>query len=284
MVVPVQAVPHSGPAASHPTRARIIVVGNEKGGSGKSTTTMHILTGLLLEGGRVAAIDLDAKQRTLTRYLENRKAFTEKNGLRLPMPEHVVVPESDRPLKSEAEADEAERLAAAIAGLSPLHDFIIIDCPGSDSHLSRLGHSYADLLITPVNDSFIDVDLLATVDPDTLKVVKPSRYAVMVWEQRKQRFSRDRQSVDWVVIRNRLSHLDARNKRNVGHVLQSLEKRIGFRFLHGLSERVIFRELFLSGLTLMDLDKTGSGINMAQAAARQEVRSLLLGLNLVTDD
>ncbi len=284
MVVPVQAVPQTGPAASPRSRARIIVVGNEKGGSGKSTTTMHIMTGLLLEGGRVAAIDLDAKQRTLTRYLENRKAFMERNGLRLPMPEYVVVPESDRPLKSEAEADEAERLAAAIAGLSPAHDFIIIDCPGSDSHLSRLGHSYADLLITPVNDSFIDVDLLATVDPDTLRVLKPSRYAVMVWEQRKQRFARDRQSVDWVVIRNRLSHLDARNKRNVGHVLKSLEKRIGFRFLPGLSERVIFRELFLSGLTLMDLDRTGGGINMAQAAARQEVRALLLGLNLVTDD
>lgn len=284
MVVPVQAVPQTGPAASPQSRARIIVVGNEKGGSGKSTTTMHIMTGLLLEGGRVAAIDLDAKQRTLTRYLENRKAFMERNGLRLPMPEHVVVPESDRPLKSEAEADEAERLAAAIAGLSPAHDFIIIDCPGSDSHLSRLGHSYADLLITPVNDSFIDVDLLATVDPDTLRVLKPSRYAVMVWEQRKQRFARDRQSVDWVVIRNRLSHLDARNKRNVGHVLKSLEKRIGFRFLPGLSERVIFRELFLSGLTLMDLDRAGGGINMAQAAARQEVRALLLGLNLVTDD
>ncbi|WP_298721410.1 division plane positioning ATPase MipZ [uncultured Ferrovibrio sp.] len=267
-----------------PTRARIIVVGNEKGGSGKSTTAMHILTGLLLEGGRVAAVDLDSKQRTLTRYLENRQAFITRNGLRLPMPEFVVVPESDLPLRTEADADEAERVAATLADLAPRHDFILIDCPGSDTNLSRIGHSYADLLITPVNDSFIDVDLLATVDPDTLKVIKPSRYAVMVWEQRKQRFARDRQSVDWVVIRNRLSHLDARNKRNVGHVLQSLEKRIGFRFLPGLSERVIFRELFLSGLTLMDLDRTGGGINMAQAAARQEMRNLLLGLNLITAD
>lgn len=265
-------------------RARIIVVGNEKGGSGKSTTTMHILTGLLLEGGRVAAIDLDGKQRTLTRYLENRQVFIEKNGLRLPMPQHTVVTESDLQVKAEAEADEAERLEATIASYAAGNDFIIIDCPGSDTHLSRLGHSYADLLVTPVNDSFIDVDLLATVDPDTYRVIRPSRYAVMVWEQRKQRFVRDRQNVDWVVIRNRLSHLDARNKRNVGNVLQALEKRIGFRFLPGLSERVIFRELFLSGLTLMDLDRTGGGLNMAQAAARQEVRALLLGLNLITAD
>lgn len=270
--------------AAEAARARIIVVGNEKGGSGKSTTAMHILIGLLLEGARVAALDLDSKQRTLSRYLENRQVFIEKNGLRLPMPDRSIIQESDNPLKPEAEADEATRLAATIAELAPRHDFILIDCPGSDTNLSRLGHSYADLLITPVNDSFIDVDLLATVDPDTLKVVRPSRYAVMVWEQRKQRFSRDRQSIDWVVIRNRLSHLDARNKRNVGHVLQALEKRIGFRFLPGLSERVIFRELFLSGLTLMDIDRTGRGINMAQAAARQEVRALLTGLGLFTED
>jgi len=270
-------------------RPRIIVVGNEKGGSGKSTTSMHILIALLTEGGRVAAIDMDGKQRTLTRYLENRQAFIAKHNLRLPMPEHRVITESDLPHRPEAEADEAARFAAAVAELSPRHDFILVDCPGSDTNLARIAHSHADLLITPVNDSFIDVDLLATIDPDTLKVIKPSRYAVMVWEQRKQRLARDRQSVDWVVIRNRLSHLDARNKRNVGQVLEALEKRIGFRFLPGLSERVIFRELFLTGLTLMDLDRTSlsggaAGLSMAQAAARQEVRALLLGLNLITED
>lgn len=272
-----------------PSRPRIIVVGNEKGGSGKSTTAMHILIALLAEGGRIAAIDLDGKQRTLTRYLENRQAFITKHGLKLPMPVHRVITESDLPLKTEAAADEAARFGAAVDELSVDHDFILVDCPGSDTNLARVGHSHADLLVTPVNDSFIDVDLLASVDPDTLKVIRPSRYAVMVWEQRKQRLARDRQSVDWVVIRNRLSHLDARNKRNVGHVLESLEKRIGFRFLPGLSERVIFRELFLSGLTLMDLDRTNlsggaAGLNMAQAAARQEVRALLLGLNLITED
>lgn len=262
---------------------RIIVVGNEKGGSGKSTTSMHVLIGLALEGGRVAAIDLDGRQRTLTRYLENRQAYITKHGLRLAMPAHAVVTLSDKETRSEAEADEAARFKATMDGFATDHDFILIDCPGSDTHLARLAHSFADQLLTPVNDSFIDVDLLATVDAETLRVLKPSRYAEMVWEQRKQRFNRDRQSIDWVVIRNRVSHLDARNKRHVGQVLQALEKRIGFRFLPGLSERVIFRELFLSGLTLLDIDKTGGGLSMAQAAARQEVRNLLLGLNLVTD-
>ena len=264
--------------------ARVVVVGNEKGGSGKSTTAMHVLIGLLLEGGRVAAIDLDGRQRTLSRYLENRRDYIARHGLRLAMPEFATIPPSDLPERSAAEADEAERFQAALNAFRPNHDFVLVDCPGADTFLARLGHSFADILITPVNDSFIDVDLLAHVEPDNLKVVRPIRYSAMVWEQRKQRFARDRGNIDWVVIRNRVSHLDARNKRNVGQVLKALEKRVGFRFLPGLSERVIFRELFLSGLTLLDLDKTGGGLSMAQAAARQEVRNLMLGLNLITEN
>ncbi|WP_374632988.1 division plane positioning ATPase MipZ [Ferrovibrio sp.] len=264
--------------------ARVVVVGNEKGGSGKSTTSMHVLIGLLLEGGRVAAIDLDGRQRTLSRYLENRRDYIARHGLRLAMPDFATITPSDLPSRDAAEADEAERFRAALDGFLPHHDFVLVDCPGADTYLARLGHSFADILITPVNDSFIDVDLLAHVDPENLKVIRPSRYSAMVWEQRKQRFARDRGNIDWVVIRNRVSHLDARNKRNVGQVLKALEKRVGFRFLPGLSERVIFRELFLSGLTLLDLDKTGSGLSMAQAAARQEVRNLMLGLNLITEN
>lgn len=264
--------------------ARIIVVGNEKGGSGKSTTAMHVLIGLMKEGGRLAAIDLDGRQRSLTRYLENRRSYMQRNGLRLPMPDFTVIEPSPRENRREAEAEESGWLQAAVAGYRADHDFILIDCPGADTHLAREGHSIADLLITPVNDSFIDVDLLATVDAETLKVLRPSRYAEMVWEQRKQKMARERGSIDWVVIRNRVSQLDARNKRNVAQVLAALEKRIGFRFIPGLSERVIYREMFLSGLTLLDLEHAGGGLSMAQAAARQELRNLLLGLNLVVDD
>lgn len=264
--------------------ARIIVVGNEKGGSGKSTTAMHVLIGLMAEGGRVAAIDLDGRQRSLARYLENRRDFLARHGLNLPMPEFAVIAPSDLNQRDLAEADETARLMAVLDDFALRHDFVILDCPGSDTHLARLGHSLADLLITPVNDSFIDVDLLGTVNAETLRVVRPSRYAEMVWEQRKRRMGRDRSSIDWVVIRNRVSHLDARNKRNVAQVLKALEKRVGFRFIPGLSERVIYRELFLSGLTLLDMDRAGPNLTMAQVAARQEVRNLLLGLNLIIDD
>src|SRR5690606_15270310 len=123
-----------------------------------------------------------------------------------------------------------------------------------DSHLSRLAHSYADTLLTPLNDSFVDLDVLARVDPDTYRIVRPSHYSELVWESRKLKALRNRGNIDWVVMRNRMSSLDAHNKRRVHDALMELEKRIGFRSLPGLGERVIYRELFLQGLTLYDFD------------------------------
>ena len=66
--------------------AHIIVVGNEKGGSGKSTTSMHVATALARMGHRVGALDLDVRQRSFGRYLENRMAFAQREGLALPIP------------------------------------------------------------------------------------------------------------------------------------------------------------------------------------------------------
>jgi len=159
---------------------------------------------------------------------------------------------------------------------------VVIDTPGSDTHLSRLAHTWADTLLTPLNDSFIDLDLLARVDPETLKIVRPSVYAEAVWKQRQIRAVQGARPVDWIVMRNRLSSLAARNKRDMGTVIEALARRIGFRVAAGLSERVIYRELFLSGLTLLDLKRGGAGpsLTMSHVAARQEVRDLVAALNL----
>jgi chromosome partitioning protein len=138
-------------------------------------------------------------------------------------------------------------------------------------------------LLTPLNDSFIDLDLLARVDPDTLKIVRPSIYAEAVWKQRQIRAVEGGRPVDWIVMRNRLSSLAARNKRDMGNVIEALAKRIGFRVAAGLSERVIYKELFLSGLTLLDLKRGGGGgpsLTLSHVAARQEVRDLVASLNL----
>ena len=268
-----QIVPH--PAARR--RAHVVVVGNEKGGSGKSTTAMHLVAALLHDGFRVASLDLDARQATLTRYLENRQQYSERNGLRLVMPSHVAVPLSTAGTVYSAQEEEKSKLEEALERLLPTHDFLVIDTPGSDNFLSRLGHSFADTLITPLNDSFVDLDNLADVDPETHRVKHPSRYAEMVWEQRKQRMLRDRGSIDWIVMRNRLSQLESHNQRAISGVLDALAARIGFRAAPGFSERVIFRELFLKGLTPLDLRLEGAGVklSMSHVAARQEVRALL---------
>jgi chromosome partitioning protein len=146
--------------------------------------------------------------------------------------------------------------------------------------LSRLAHSYADTIITPINDSFIDLDVLAKINSKDMQIEKPSIYSQLVWEQKMQRAKRDKQSINWVVVRNRLSHLDAKNKRNIADVLEKLSKRIAFKIAHGFSERVVFRELFLQGLTLLDLKSAGYSFNMSHVAARQELRDFLNSLNI----
>ena len=255
---------------------RVIVLGNEKGGSGKSTTAMHLVVALLQTGKSVGVIDLDARQGTLSRYIENRRAFVAEGGPKLPLPELVRVERSDLPTRGEARQEESERLEAALRELKDC-DLLVVDTPGSDNTLSRLGHALADVLVTPLNDSFIDLDLLARIDPEGNKILGPSVYSEMVWEQRQNRARAGRPPLDWIVMRNRLAHVDARNKREIGRLLDALAKRIGFRLAPGFGERVIFRELFPKGLTLLDLKERGAGVEltMSHVAARQEVRQLL---------
>ncbi|KLN59523.1 ATPase [Kiloniella spongiae] len=264
-------------------RPRIVVIGNEKGGSGKSTTTMHLVVSLLREGYRVGTIDLDARQGTLSRYLENRASFANgSSNNSIPMPEHRRVYRSQALTTEASEVEDKANLEKAMTELWD-RDFIVFDTPGSDNYLSRLGHSYADILVTPLNDSFLDMDMLAKVEvqDDELKLT-PSTYSQMVWEQRQQRAVQRKKPIDWVVMRNRLSHIDAKNKRDMGVLLEHLAKRLQFRLASGFGERVIFRELFPKGLTLLDLDEKGTGVTMSMShvAARQEVRSLLSAIGL----
>ncbi|MEH6476791.1 MAG: division plane positioning ATPase MipZ [Sneathiella sp.] len=264
------------------TRAHIIVLGNAKGGSGKSTTCMHVVVSLLSMGYKVGVIDLDGKQKTLGRYIENRQAFADTKELNLPMPSLSVIEPSNKKNMDEAQSDERTRFVNALQDQVYVNDFVVVDCPGADSFIAKLGHSFADTLLTPMNDSFIDLDLLAKVDPTTFDVERPSWYSEMVWEQRKRRALIDKHQIDWIVMRNRLSHTDAHNKRNIEQILAKLSSRISFRPAAGFGERVIFRELFLKGLTVLDLKTKGVGVKMSMShvAARQEIRQLIKTLKL----
>jgi len=249
--------------------AHRIIFANEKGGSGKSTSAVHTAVALAAKGHKVAALDLDTRQRTLGRYLDNRAALMQRDGLKLVMPAY----DTFDPAKGSSIED---RLNAMAEGT----DFLIVDTPGRDDDYVRQAISTADTLVTPINDSFVDLDLIGQVDPDNYKVKRPSFYAELVWDARKARAKTDGATVDWVVLRNRLQHLEARNMRRVAAALAELSKRVGFRVIPGLSERVIYRELFPKGLTLLDLAAIGEDAGLAHVAARGELRELIAGLEL----
>lgn len=261
--------------------AHIIVVGNEKGGSGKSTTAMHVATALARMGHRVGGLDLDLRQKSFGRYVENRRAYLQRSGLSLPCPDYRELPEVAADQLQPGENLYDRRLAEAVTALEAVSDFIIIDCPGSHTRLSQVAHSLADTLITPLNDSFVDFDLLARVDPDSGRVIGPSIYSEMVWNARQLRAQAGLRPIDWIVLRNRLGPQAMHNKKKVGTALEDLSRRIGFRVAPGFSERVIYRELFPRGLTVLDLRDTGvDQLNLSNVAARQEVRDLIKEIRL----
>lgn len=259
----------------------IITIGNEKGGSGKSTMSMHVSVALARMGWRVAAMDLDLRQLSFGRYIENRRAFMAREAHDLPCPVFMPLPEMDPDSLPEGANLADARMSAVLETVQDQFDFLLIDCPGSHTRYSQFAHSVANTLITPINDSFIDFDLLARTDPDTGRVLAPSIYSEMVWKARQTRAEAGMRPLDWIVLRNRLGTTAMHNKRKVGAALEQLAKRIGFRIAPGFSERVIFRELFPKGLTLLDLkDVGGETMTMSHIAARQEVRDLLTALDL----
>lgn len=262
--------------------AHVIVIGNEKGGAGKTTTSIHLIIFLLKIGFRVASFDADIRQKSLTRYIENREKYCQAHSLNLKMPKHKVLEESTAANNATKEMEEKENFLAAFNPVLLENDFIIIDTPGSNTYISRLAHSYADTIVTPINDSFLDLDVLGQVNPDNFNIIKPSFYSELIWKQKIERAKREKSEINWVVLRNRLSNLDATNKRNVGEALSILSNKVGFRIAEGFKERVIFRELFLHGLTLLDLGSDISDIKMtlSHVAAKEELKNFLKELNI----
>ncbi len=266
-----------------PQSAHVVVLGNEKGGSGKSTTALHIAVALLKAGQRVATIDLDSRQQSFTHYIENRRAWAARARIKLELPTHYCVERADGPSVEANEAREFANFSKAIGAIERDHDVVVIDTPGNDTYLMRLAHSMADTLVTPLNDSFVDFDVLATLDPINFAVTGESHYAQMVREARRQRRLVDGKLTDWIVVRNRLSTLGSRNKKLVGEGINELSKRMGFRCVDGFAERVVYREFFPRGLTAFDdlnEETLGTRPNMSHLTAREEVIALLNTLHL----
>ena len=267
--------------------AHVIVCGNEKGGSGKTTTSMHVVVALLKSGFKVATIDLDSRQKSLTRYIQNRNAWARSNQVELELPNHFRFDAARLDSTIERQSQDFSSFVRAVAEVEDNHDFVVVDTPGSDGYLMRLSHSMADTLITPMNDSFVDFDVLGRVDPKTLEIAEVSHYAVMVREARRQRRLADNGLLDWVVVRNRMASLATRNEENLHGCIKELSLRLGFRIADGISERVIFREYFPMGLTAFDDFETtvgGGKPTVSHLSARQEIRKLVRALRLPIDD
>jgi chromosome partitioning protein len=267
--------------------AHVVVLGNEKGGSGKSTIALHVVVALLKAGQRVATIDLDCRQQSFTRYINNRGAWARHAGLDLELPEHCCLKLGQTMQIADNETSESRQFMDAVAAVERSFDFIVIDTPGTDSYLMRLAHSMADTLVTPLNDSFMDFDVLGIVDPATYAVSGESQYAAMVRQARRERRQLDGSSADWIVVRNRLSMLGSPNKQYVHDGLKELSLQLGFRAIEGLAERTVYREFFPRGLTALDdLSRStlGTRPKTGHVAARDEVTSLLRQLKLPIDE
>lgn len=249
-------------------RLHVLVFANEKGGTGKSTTAVHAAIALAFKGARVACFDLDHRQRTMGRYLDNRLATMRRTGRELPMPVYET-----------HDGESMDFFTETLDRLGEHADFLVIDTPGRDDKFARISVTNADTLVTPMNDSFVDFDLIGQVDPDTFRVTSPSFYSEMIWESRKRRAKADGETIDWVVLRNRMQHIEARNMKRVSEAIDQLSKRVGFRVISGLSERVIYRELFPQGLTMLDSREFGE-MGLSHVAARQELREMMAGLAL----
>jgi chromosome partitioning protein len=264
------------------SQASVIVVGNEKGGAGKSTIAIHTAVALLHAGAKVAVLDLDLRQQTLGHFFANRRTWLDANDAQAPMPvEHPV--SSDGATLARAPDDEAlARFHDAFAEASQDVEFVLIDTPGSDTAISRAAHGLADLIVTPMNDSFVDFDMLGVIDPVTLELSRHSLYSETVWNSRKARAAKDRKMIDWVVLRNRLAPTEARNRRRLDERVQALARKVGFRVGPGLRDRVIYRELFPFGLTVADLSPKIRPVAMSlqHVAARQELRAVMTSLGI----
>ena len=261
-------------------KSTVIVVGNEKGGSGKSTLAMHLAVAYMYAGYKVATIDLDGRQGTLTHYIENRMRHAKDREIVIPMPEHLVVTPSIYSSQKDAGEDESQ-LDTEINELSREYDIIIIDTPGTYNHLSNAGHKNADILISPVNDSLVDIDVVASLDPDTGKVLAESQYTQNLRDIDIIRREQGKKPMKWFLLRNRISHLSSKNKREVDEALRVMEEKLGFRYISGMGERVVYREMFLKGLTVLDMLRMGGeGVTISHVAAKGEIAEIISALGI----
>src|SRR6516162_5076160 len=265
----------------------VVVIGNQKGGSGKSTFAMHIIVALVKAGKRVASFDLDLNQLTLTRFLGNRYEWAREHEQKFELPDHYSVTEEVPYDRAWSHAADLRQFISQLKkiGRAQKHDFIVIDTPGSVQHLSMIAHGIADTLITPINDSLVDLDELVAIKRSDLEP-QPSVYAKTVRRALEARCKVSGCATDWIVVRNRLEEVESSNQRQVTQALDVIRATLGFRIARGLRERPVYREFFAAGLTVFDPVEGFKGTaeaNRRILVARLEVQNLIREIGLIED-
>ncbi len=252
-------------------KSHIIVFANEKGGVGKSTTAFHTCVALCNAGEKVGALDVDLRQLTLDRALSARMETARAYKVDLPGPCQILLAQP-----TEAELEAKIRMAQIDCA------FIVIDVGGHDSPIARRAIYMADTIVTPVNDSFIDLDMLGRIDPRTGELKTLGAFARLVEHLKEPGLAHRARPLDWVVMQNRSRSQSTKNARKFLNALNQIAPVAGFRLIPGLHERVVYRELFPIGLTLFDLDLIPK-LGRAQPAARAEISAMLAALNLPSE-
>lgn len=232
-------------------KQKIIVFGHEKGGTGKSTLTIHVAIGLKMQNYTVGVIDLDARQGTSIRFLTRR----ERLDLMVP-DQYFGILNSTSDSKEIAFKEDEIALKTAITKMRDL-DYIIIDTRGSNNNFTQLAINFCDKLITPINDSVLDIDMLISIGSKDQVFFGP--YTQTVWEQKKQRnLQNNMKPIDWYLIRNRVSPIVTKNTNNCTAMLETICRKIGCKLGPSITERVIYKETLDRGLLLFDLQDQAS--------------------------
>ena len=248
--------------------AHLVVFANEKGGVGKSTLAFHCALALAHLGKRVLAIDCDRRQQTLRHLLEARDGTMRALKVDLPRPSHAVLDKQSGALLLQ----EIERLGRDC-------DFILIDLPGHDSPVARRAIALANTIVTPVNCSPADIHGLGSVNPVNHQLRKAAPFAELIVAMRAERIVSGLDPFDWVVVKNRIRRCELRLILSADRDLATMARDLGFRFINGLTERLIYRELLPFGLSHSDL-RLIPGLGRTRSVHALELQQLLEGLDL----
>ena len=246
-----------------------MVWGNAKGGVGKSTLALHFSLQCMHEKLSVACLDADGDQGTLFRSIENRKQYCKRNNISFPVPEMIRFCPS-----AYANTSLAIEAIDAVLEQCAHFDIIVIDTQGSDTPVGRYIHQQCQVLISPLTDSLLDLDLfvnISQIQENSHHTLPLGSYAHMVWEQRLSKISQTQEHLEWVVVRNRMGGQISPTQMQLEKILKSLAPRVGFHIGPSIGDRSIFRELFPCGLTVMDREGLTT---LAHITARQEIKSV----------